>query len=89
MNDLLEPLKVEYALKSEKMKLEYRLKNKPKEVNELDYTVIAALSKQVPYKPTKCNITQGRCVCGVGFIDKTTHYCGNCGQQLDWSNEND
>jgi len=23
--------------------------------------------------------------CRVYFIDKSTHYCGNCGQALDWS----
>jgi len=41
----LEVLKVEQALRSEKMKLEYRLKNKPNDINILDYTVIQALQQ--------------------------------------------
>lgn len=44
-----------------------------------------ALEKQIPHKPAKCNITLGRCKCGVGFMTKETKYCGNCGQRLDWS----
>lgn len=39
----LEPLKLSSALNSEIFKLKYRMKNKPKEVNILDYTIIAAL----------------------------------------------
>jgi hypothetical protein len=53
MDNSLEPLKVESALRSEKMKMEYRMRNKPKEINILDLTVIAALEKQVPGKPTQ------------------------------------
>ena len=41
----LEPLKISYALDSEIFILEYRKKNKPKEVNILDYTVIATLQE--------------------------------------------
>lgn len=30
----------------------------------------------------------GMCpTCGVVFTSRTTHYCGNCGQKLDWSDE--
>lgn len=43
INDPLEPLKVEQALRSEMMKLEYWKKNMPSEINILDYTVIKAL----------------------------------------------
>ena len=39
----LEPLKLSSALNSEIFKLKYRRDNKPKEINILDYTVIAAL----------------------------------------------
>ena len=42
-NDLLEPMKIGYALKSEVMKLNTRLARDPKSVNHLDYTIIAAL----------------------------------------------
>lgn len=45
MRNPLEPIKVYSALNSEIMKLELRLKTKPKDVNVLDYTVIAALQK--------------------------------------------
>lgn len=48
---------------------------------------ISALEKQIPYTPTKCTVTLGRCKCGVGFLDKDTNFCGNCGQKLDWSGE--
>lgn len=48
---------------------------------------IQALEKQIPYTPTKCNVTLGRCKCGVGFISKTTNYCGNCGQALEWGED--
>ena len=41
--DLLEPMKVGYALKSEVVKLNMRLSRDPKSVNRLDYTIIAAL----------------------------------------------
>lgn len=41
--DLLEPMKVGYALKSEIMKLNMRLARDPKSVSHLDYTIIAAL----------------------------------------------
>jgi ribosomal protein S27AE len=28
----------------------------------------------------------GKCpTCGAVFLDKSTNYCGNCGQALDWS----
>lgn len=43
MSDYLEPMKIAYALKSELMKLEYRLQNKPKDISPLDYTIIFCL----------------------------------------------
>jgi predicted nucleic acid-binding Zn-ribbon protein len=54
MNNHLALLKVEQALRSENMKMEYRKANKPSEVNILDYTVIAALERQIPQKANKC-----------------------------------
>lgn len=41
--DLLEPMKVGYALKSEVVKLNMHLARDPKSVSHLDYTIIAAL----------------------------------------------
>ena len=48
MENPLEPIKVYSALKSEILKLELRIKNRPKDISDisiLDYTVIAALQK--------------------------------------------
>lgn len=53
-----------------------------------DYERIAfdALEKQIPKKPTPYKGFEGKCTCcGVIFIDRSTNYCGNCGQALDWS----
>jgi len=44
--------------------------------------------KSLPKKPIeeKEYYGVGRCPnCGVVFINKATNYCGNCGQALDWS----
>ena len=43
MNNLLEPLKVQSALNSEIMKVNFRREHRPKDVSILDYTIIAAL----------------------------------------------
>lgn len=45
MKNLLEPLKISSALKSEIMKLEFRKQSKPESISILDYTIIAALQK--------------------------------------------
>lgn len=45
MENPLEPIKVYSALKSEILKLELRIKNRPKDISILDYTTIAALQK--------------------------------------------
>ena len=37
-------------------------------------------------KPDLFYYGYGKCpTCGVIFADKSTNYCGNCGQSLDWS----
>lgn len=49
---------------------------------------IEALEKQIPTRPLEENryYGQGKCPnCSAVFIDKSTQYCGNCGQALDWS----
>ena len=51
---------------------------------DLYLAIIDALSKQLPYKPKPYRNFAGMCRCGVIFLDKTTRYCGNCGQKLNW-----
>ena len=90
MIDYLELLKVEQALRSEKMKLEYRKNNKPSEISILDYTVIAALEKQIPQKPHNPIGMDGNpnalvkyCyTCGNHLKDQK--FCKTCGQKIDW-----
>lgn len=52
-------------------------------------SLLEAREKQIPYKPSRkklvCGI--GKCKCGVEFLDRKTGFCGNCGQKLDWSDE--
>jgi hypothetical protein len=100
MNNPLEPLKVEQALRSEQMKLEYRQTNKPNEINILDYTVIAALEKQIPKKPKKLTYKplldfgwryecpNCKCACGESIYHEAVTsdqiFCTQCGQALDW-----
>lgn len=43
MDNPLEPVKLQSALNSELMKLEFRKKHKPEDINILDYTIICAL----------------------------------------------
>lgn len=69
MDDILEPLKVECALKSEERKLNYRKQNKPKEVNILDYTIIAALKRQIPAEVGTNTVNRGIGVSGEYDID--------------------
>jgi rubrerythrin len=50
--------------------------------------VSAAAKKQVPQKPKPdlFYYGYGKCpTCGAVFEDRSTNYCGNCGQALDWS----
>lgn len=52
---------------------------------------VAALTKQLPVKPFPENryFGIGKCpMCGAVFMDKSTNYCGNCGQALDWGEDN-
>jgi len=60
-------------------------------------TVKEAVEKQIPKKPKNkytdiLDITTEipACpVCGNQSIDETDEYCSDCGQALDWGNEND
>ena len=47
----------------------------------------AAIRKQIPQKPDPEHqyYGNGKCKCGAVFTDKSTNYCGNCGQALDWN----
>ena len=52
--------------------------------------VVKALEKQIPQKPLEENryYGNGKCPrCNAVFLDKSTNYCGNCGQALDWSDD--
>ena len=46
--------------------------------------LLEAIKKQIPYKPTRYKYYVGQCKCGAVFLDKSTNYCGNCGQKLTW-----
>lgn len=46
--------------------------------------------KQIPKKPLPDNryFGNGICpMCNAVFMDKLTKYCGNCGQALEWGQE--
>lgn len=51
---------------------------------DISKMIIEALEKQIPYKPDLYRGFEGKCKCGVVFLDRLTKYCGNCGQKLDW-----
>ena len=60
----------------------------PYETYEAVDIAIQALEKQIPKKP----ITDDRyimyiCPCCNDFIKVSHNYCPNCGQELDWSDE--
>lgn len=91
----LEPMKVKSALLSEYRKMEYRNTHRPKDINILDYTVIAALEKQMPKKPDYegDGYADGELIydtwicpcCGKHYeiYYDDYDYCPNCGQKLD------
>jgi hypothetical protein len=57
-------------------------------INVLDMDKPPADSRFIPKKPLPENKYYGNGICphcGVYFLDKSTKYCGNCGQALDWS----
>lgn len=52
--------------------------------------IVAALEKHMPQKPLPEDkwYGNGKCPrCNAVFLDKSTKYCGNCGQALDWGQE--
>jgi hypothetical protein len=86
MDNYLEPLKIEQALRSENMKLKYRKENNPKDINILDYTIIAALEKQMHMAVKPCKKIPGICKCPICRIelchDESLRFCPECGQAL-------
>ena len=49
---------------------------------------VKALEKQIPRKPkTNDNYIMYICPCCNNFIKLCRNYCENCGQKLDWSDE--
>lgn len=91
MNDPLEPIKVASAYKSECMKLEFRKKNMPDKVSVLDYTIMAALLKQIATSVMEKNDIQVCPTCGKEFLpfDVRTDFCDKCGQKLYWKEKED
>lgn len=62
----------------------------------LDYavaidTAIEALEKQIPKKPITTKDGNKSCSCGLvvqtGYIRNCLYYCDNCGQAIDWGDE--
>lgn len=62
----------------------------------LDYaiaidTAIEALEKQIPKTPITTKDGNKSCSCGLvvqtGYIRNCLYYCDNCGQAIDWSEE--
>lgn len=95
IKDILEPLKVESALRSEEMKLNYRKEHKPKDINILDYTIIEALRKQIPQKPIEKHYEEEgekpyikykcpSCKSKYQISKDYDNYCSKCGQKIDW-----
>lgn len=54
------------------------------EEREAARDAIDAVQKQIPMKPSAYEGYKGKCKCGAVFLDRSTKYCGNCGQALDW-----
>ena len=89
--DPLEPLKVVSALKSQCMVLDFRKKNKPKDISPLDHSIIAALWKQVPRKVKDRSKIKNEAGVYIGFCPECetgnsseSAYCYKCGQRLYW-----
>lgn len=52
---------------------------------EMAKIALSALLKQISKKPLPYKGYEGKCpTCGVIFLDRSTNYCGNCGQALWW-----
>lgn len=77
MSDILEPLKVDSALSSEELKLNYRKQNNPKAISILDYTIIEALKRQIPKEVDTDEINRGIGISGEYDIDFNM-LCPNC-----------
>lgn len=62
-----------------------------KEANEACDVAIQALEKQISKKPIKGKNGDLSCSCGLIIQRKNRrtclHYCHNCGQAIDWSDE--
>lgn len=60
-------------------------------VNSALVYAIEATEKQIPKKVLPdTEYLEGICpCCGVHFLDRSTKFCGNCGQALNWENDNE
>lgn len=74
-------------------KIEFRIIKNTKELEsqvEFQNKIVKAVEKQIPKKPLpeERYYGIGKCPnCSAVFLDKSTKYCGNCGQALDWSDD--
>jgi len=63
----------------------------PKDVNDACDVAISALEKQIPKNPIKGEKGDLSCSCGLIIQRKNRinclYYCHNCGQAIDWSDE--
>lgn len=97
MDKYLDATTVETTLKTKKLIMEWQKANKPSEINILDYTVIAALEKQMPKKVTHEATLYKCCTCpncknvidrfekfGENNVRVEYMHCHFCGQKLDW-----
>lgn len=63
---------------------------------EYKTTIVEALNKQIPKKPTEQgkspeeeNYKFGGCPICTATVFGDMHFCDNCGQAIDWSDENE
>lgn len=85
----------------EKLNFRKMLRMHGEDMNEEFDIAIKALEKQIPKKVVENRWIYTRCDCGHEFsihhgdgyysipYKQKTNYCPNCGQKLDWCEEND
>lgn len=77
-------------------RIAFTVKNEPEEIEAAKCITalklaIEALEKQIPKKPITTKDGNKSCSCGLvvqtGYIRNCLYYCDNCGQAIDWSEE--
>mgnify|MGYP004619982499 CR=1 FL=1 len=80
--EILSDLSYEHCYLDDEYKKHY-----PDEYDSAIELARLCIEKQLPKKPLpeEKYYGNGRCPnCNAVFIDKSTNYCGNCGQALEW-----